>query len=596
MVQGVESFSEGVMQDSEKKNQSLDEDILQCKADLLEALKAMGRPAPERPIPAQTTEKELPVSAPESTKEDSSDTDDIEAALDAMLLPDAADEAAGQSHNPQKENITEPSEEPSVQPQTTYREDNQQPIARNNLPQDYEHLKKELQQKNHILMQQKQRLEFLETQLQHAVILERTKSRFQQEALSLDVKNRELTEEIAALKKRKENTPENDAQVQQLQNELDSAKTSLTQQQTLLRLSQETTKTLKEELASLKQTTRNASANDIQKERQLAHIKSEHDRMRREYEQFRGQKEEELSRIAGELENLKARYRQLNDAAEQTRHEYEAFQTQANGEIHSLTESRDLLQNENKTLTADLSRLKEEHRALNQTLKDLKAEWLRLNDALGSERESGRTLGREKDELTQRLQVFESTERRLREEIEQLRESVVSAQTIREELAAAQTEINRLNGQNQLLQEQLTDLRQAAAEAVEVESESVASPTDFAVEEESFEERYTIPAFNLADQIMEAHRRSIAGRRQRVQPAAIKPQARSVRDVIRQYIPAPVPEAAPVETPAPAPRHQWFDQSLTPFQQEILQEIIRTDMELYSRNNLAVTQYSAMNN
>ena len=71
------------MQDSEKKNQSLDEDILQCKADLLEALKAMGRPAPERPIPAQTTEKELPVSAPESTKEDSSDTDDIEAAVAA---------------------------------------------------------------------------------------------------------------------------------------------------------------------------------------------------------------------------------------------------------------------------------------------------------------------------------------------------------------------------------------------------------------------------------------------------------------------------------------------------------------------------------
>lgn len=578
------------MQDSETKNQSLDEDILQCKADLLEALKAMGRPAPARSISAQTTEKEMPVSAPESANEDSSfDTDDIEATLDAMLLPDAADDAAGQSHNPQKENITEPSPEPSIQPQTTYREDNRQPIARNNLPQDYEHLKKELQQKNHTLMQQKQRLEFLETQLQHAVVLERTKSRFQQEALSLDAKNRELTEEIAVLKKRKENTPAADAQVQQLQNELDNAKASLSQQQTLLRLSQETTKTLKEELALLKQTTQDSSENNIQKEQQLAQLRSEHDRMRREYEQFRGQKNEALSRIAGELENLKARHRQLNDNAEQTRHEYEAFQTQANGEIHSLTESRDLLQNENKTLTAELNRLKEEHQALNQTLKDLKAEWLRLNDALGSERESGRTLGREKEELTQRMHVFESTERRLREEIKQLRESVVSAQTIREELAAAQKEINRLNEQNQSLEEQLNDLRQAAAE-------SVASPTDSVLEEEPFEEHYNIPAFNLADQIMEAHRRSIAGRRQRVQPAAIKPQARSVRNVIQQYISASVPEAAPVETPTPVPRHQWFDQSLTPFQQEILQEIIRTDMELYSRNNLTVTGYSAMNN
>jgi len=621
------------MQDNENQKQPLDDDILQCKADLREVLGALSGSGSNTPPIDRSENRQSPENSSGSTEEDNNKPNmaEIESELDDLLLPELSDDTFDESGNVASKPVTEaPLPKPA----------NENPAISHDSPRTQEKLHQELHEKNQQLGRLKQRMQFLETQLQNAVAIERAKARIEQEVTDLNAKNRELTEELVSIKRRMENTDHNDTQIQQFQNELKAAKATLTRQQAMLQQAEETTQTLRTQLVLSKQQAQDSSAKQSQNEQQLTRYKSEHDRVRRELNQLREEKNADLSKAAGQLESLQKNYRELQHNTEHIQQDYEAFQTQAADQIRGLTETRDKLKNENSTLKDERNQLWYQHQQINQSLEQIQTDRDRLDHALSSERERIQNIRhqqqqqaealsravREKEELAERLIMLESVENRLREDLEELRRSAVSdeairdqlaaamrerdelavrvqtlenserrlndeltqlrqteasSQAVRRELTAARDEIDRLDEQNRALIIQLQDLR-SAPESMDAVHESTESPIEF-IEAEPDPVAQGIPTFNLADQIMEAQRRSAGGRRRRIESAPTAVQSRSVQDVVSQYIPSAVVEEPPAAEP-PARHHLWIDPSLTPFQQDILQEIVRSDMKHCAAN------------
>jgi hypothetical protein len=93
-----------------------------------------------------------------------------------------------------------------------------------------------------------------------------------------------------------------------------------------------------------------------------------------------------------------------------------------------------------------------------------------------------------------------------------------------------------------------------------------------------------IPRYNLAEQILSEHRRSTASRRKRIEPVTSKAKEGSVENVVKQYVGDAV-TAGKTETERTTLCHNlWDDNSLTLFQQELLQEVIQRDISEYCRN------------
>jgi len=80
------------------------------------------------------------------------------------------------------------------------------------------------------------------------------------------------------------------------------------------------------------------------------------------------------------------------------------------------------------------------------------------------------------------------------------------------------------------------------------------------------------------------HRRSTASRRKRIEPVASKTKETSVKNVVKQYIAEPVTTGRMEPERTDLGHNLWDDNSLTLFQQELLQEIIQRDISEYSKN------------
>lgn len=569
------------MQDDKQNNQPLEDDILQSKADIREAMNMFGHSPSAEPV------DDMPADI--SPKSEADDTF-LEAELVGMEtdIDDAlpADVPKAESRTPQKQNQPIPIRSvPQPQPEQEKSDDRQ------TLQKNLETLKSQLRQKDKTLAQQADRLEFLEKQLQHAIVLERAKSRFQQEVQTLNEKNHQLTAQLAQLKTRPEGGQPTNTSLEPLQAKLETAESALSEQQTLLRLSQETTETLREELASYKQNADSAQSQLDRKDRSLAQLQSAHEQLRRDYERLRTGKDDELTNTSNALNELQKQYRQLEEDTEQIRHEYEAFQTQANEEIRLLTERNDALENQNASLSEEVNRLKEENARISEALT--------LHESAAATdktiREELAKTQRQKDELAKRLQTAQSVETDLRSQIEQFRISTASAEAMREELAAVRHQTEELLRRNRTLEQQLEQLHNQVDEP-EVADELFVPPTESFEDEPAPEDNDVVPAFNLAEQIMEEHRRSVAGRRRRVEPVAAISQSRSIRDVMQHYVSSAASDTDTDDTPANTKHHLWIDQSLTPFQQEILQEIVRNDMQRYTQNSFTMTGYASMTN
>jgi len=193
-----------------------------------------------------------------------------------------------------------------------------------------------------------------------------------------------------------------------------------------------------------------------------------------------------------------------------------------------------------------------------------------------------------------------TNEERLKAEVEQLRDAAADNDVLQENMTEAHSRIEQLVIENESLKQKLNDLHTSAYvdELHETELESVFSAAASG-ERQHHEDDHVpdVPVFNLAEQIMEEHRRSIAGRRQRVKATTAAKRPHSIKDVIGHFIPSSSDRYMPSEQLQTATNHYlWTDQSLTPFQREILREIVRKDMELGADNKLTMTNYSSMHN
>jgi chromosome segregation ATPase len=653
------------LQDNKPNNQSLDDDILQCKADLREMFRTLIRPDSDKPKSAEADIKAVEADDLFLEAELSGDADTADSISDALLLEDI--EEIHTSPDPQEPEVDEKTHQlpavislksedtpkaadysiaPYLQQlesmksqraqldthnrqlreklQQTSRETDslkfqlaQEQHAREKLQKDLDATALQLQEKSEEFHQQTARIAFLDEQMQNAVSIERANLRLRQEAQALSVQNQQLLAEAEQLKSRPDASHQSQELVQTLRGELQEAEQVLTNKQADLQRMQETLAALQQELSLRQQKEAELSQQLTEKEHAFSNLNASYAEMREALERFRTEKEAALSAVSGQLKESAEQNRQLRDDGEQLRHEAEAFQTQANGEIGLLTEKTALLKIENDGLSEALERLKTENQQLLQAAEELETAKRHLKNSddefqqvhefsqkLRAENESltaalSQVRG-EKEELHARLQAMESAESRLQEDIRQLQETAAAGDSLRHELDAAQQEIDRLQHANRSLQDQLDAIEAEEFVATELDAgddellEAIASPAGF--REVSAAEENEIPVFNLAEQIMEEHRRSVAGRRQRVAPSAMSSQGPSLENVIRQYIPTCQTHAASPKPEIPGSPYLWTDQSLTPFQQEILQEIVRKDMEFYSHRRFTHPAYSTMNN
>ena len=316
------------MQDNKPNNQSLDDDILQCKADLREVFKTMGLTGSDNVV--------VPLGSDASPGTiESLEADDIflEAELleksdlnnsitDDFLLPDADEQAVSPKPEPteaqppslacpavpiepkadtittekdtqidqlrqqlesmktQRSQLEAKGQELLQKLQRTSRESDslkfqlaQEKNTREKLQKDAADIQKELQVKSQELGQQTERLGFLEKQLQNAVVLERAKSHFQQEAQALSAQNQQLAAEIVKLKSQRDSLHKTDQHVQTLREELQAADKALSEKEEALRQMQETLTALKEELSLHQQREADLLGKLEQNERSLADLK-----------------------------------------------------------------------------------------------------------------------------------------------------------------------------------------------------------------------------------------------------------------------------------------------------------------------------------
>ena len=497
---------------------------------------------------------------------------------------------------------------------------------RDTLLEDIRELKKELQDKSEILTGQQEQLDsanekllgFSELQeanskLQKAVDqLGMQQTEFTSEKQQLQQENQRLLADIDQLRAQTNDFQTISEQAERFRKELEKTDIILSQERAHIRQLVGTVKGLEEELAVVRDKRQELAEQLSTKEQELEQVSSEHKRLHDEYNGFRNQENREISDMTFQLEDYRDKIRNIEGQLEQVRHEYEAFQTQANGELCVLTEKNQQLYNESQTLTAEAAALKEQLQHADQQANRFQAVEIDLknaNDALSTERLSREELqqqyehlqstvsqmNRDKNELSACNQQHQATESLLRQEIERLEESVRSIETASNELLEAKSTIEQLREQNRVLEEQISETTFSLENDSEDHS-SVEEDSAFDFVGHDVAKNSDIPVFNLADQIMEEQRLAAANRRQRPEPAASAPSNNSISDVVRQYVGSANTAASEVNKRVGTEHHPWTDPSLTPFQQDILQEIVRKDMAFYGQNNRGAVNYPSINN
>ena len=385
---------------------------------------------------------------------------------------------------------------------------------------------------------------------------------------SLQRENHSLTAEISRFKDELEDSRATSAHVQQLRKELESVELTLSHERAEMRNLEGTLKTLGDELEEINQDKQHLSEKLTAKEQELEQQQQKLEQLQSEYERFRYQEDSELVSLNAQLRSSKSDLQQLTTELEQARHEYEALQTQTHGEIGALTEKTGFLQNENQTLSEEISRLKKDLENAKETSEKLQNIEINFKNA--------------HEELLD--------ERKHSEDIRQKYEQVKAT------LSKAQEEKEALLNQQQELEHQIKDIQEAPFSPAPEETFNLSEEPPLESIDNPQKEVDDIPAFNLAEQIIEEQRRSAANRRQRVKPVSNASRGTSTMSVVQQYVHPAESATVSVNRKTEIDQSQWIDQSLTPFQQEILEEIVRKDMEFYSHKHLSSVKYHSMNN
>ena len=288
--------------------------------------------------------------------------------------------------------------------------------------------------------------------------------------------------------------------------------------------------------------------------------------MRQEYETRQSQVNGEIANLKQQLEEVSAAHQELKELRDRVDSEIPSKE-QLQLEANTLRTEKDELDRELSKLRTQLKRIEISNQA---QIDDLEKQNRLLQEQLGILQE------KKTEEFQNQLEVLNKRAEQDKQALKQFGETKALLQE-------TQDKAGHLEKENAALQSQLSQLA-AQAEPSTVSTNRDAAQTEPPVEPIEAEAQPQIPRYNLAEQILSEHRRSTASRRKRMEPVALKSKDDSVKNVVKQYVGMAV-TAGQTKVERTALRHNlWDDDSLTLFQQELLQEIIQRDISEYCKN------------
>ncbi|MCI0499369.1 MAG: hypothetical protein L0Y36_06790, partial [Planctomycetales bacterium] len=392
-----------------------------------------------------------------------------------------------------------------------------------------------------------------------------------------------LNEEIRTARTQAEVLPEMTEKLETLHAELAQTQQLLSEEhQSKLALNQEMEhlQAAADENARQKETLQAESAvlrDQFEQERrditgQLEHVLLEKQRIQTGFEKLRAEYSEYHSHVCTEKTELQQQIAQLTG-------EHQALK-EANTQLSSLIEERNNLQNRLNEYRVRQDELAAELTALRNRLdEDLQSHNLRLEYI---QKQHQNTLA-QNEHLTNTLSAIRK----------QLEEAAQTAQHHRykaELFDAAQAFWQKTLQEIEHPQEQFAEApipedahpQETPLQPEPVQPEELTTPSDETAAHEASDAAQQIPMFNLAEQILAEHRRPVSARRQRIEPAEAAGRHEAIRQVVEHYV---CPAAAASEKPhEPAGFSFDFadDNTLSPFQRELLEEIIQKDVERLS--------------
>jgi chromosome segregation ATPase len=300
-------------------------------------------------------------------------------------------------------------------------------------------------------------------------------------------------------------------------------------------------------------------------------IQNGFEKLRSEYLEYRNQISEKTAELQRQIDQLMKDYQTLKAAHEQTL-----------AVVHERNDLRVRLKEfltRQDELTAELTAVQNQLHQAQEAHKDqLKAVQKQYRDALSQNEHHKEELSVLQTQLEQAAQ----NARHYRHKAEQFDAVQAFLQEARQDLELVQDEITPV--QEERIPSQAHP-ETTFAQPQAVSQDELAPRPDETMDAAETDAVPSIPAFNLAEQILAEHRRSVSSRRQRIKPAETAVKHEAIRQVVQYYVQTvAVPSEAdhrPIELAAASAN----DASLSPFQRELLEEIIQRDIELLSEKS-----------
>lgn len=368
------------------------------------------------------------------------------------------------------------------------------------------------------------------------------------------------------------------SQNQSLRQELSETEASLGQQQATIRQLEAQLDALRQENSSAAMKLHQLEETDEHMQQQEELLKQATQAVQATYAKYRENAEQEIAEQDHRIQMLLGQTQRLDAQIRNDRLEFEKL----SGSLQEMTAAKDYMQQElenrcqrEKELLADCRRLDDELAGrtgdYQQTLSRLQADLSALEQQAREKNAEIENIQRqthdknaEIESLRQQIERL-NTEMRLRDELDQPSRAPQKPADERLEVMLEPEELSAL--MTPADEEASVPCFAASAEDTIVEPlmNAVADGKDAAAEQQ----------FNLADLILSEHRRSTSVRRRRIEESAGAPAARGIKQVVEQYVRPSLPPQ-PAKTGG---RRMWEDDFLTPFQRELLQEVIQRDIE-----------------
>jgi len=312
--------------------------------------------------------------------------------------------------------------------------------------------------------------------------------------------------------------------------------------------------------------------------------------IQKELAELKEHNEHQQQMITGQLEHALLEKQRIQNGFELLRKEYSEYKKQSCAETDNLKKQIEHIKADYQSLKHNYENILPENNDLHKRIQ----EYQRRQDELIAELAAvHQEFSNAKITFTTQIEALQKQQQQAILQNEQLQETVSSLQ---EQLTQAQKNANVYRRKADLFdtvqafwQQTINEEEPSAVSAPNDKIEMLPQHLPFEnpepeqakpVSQETsaaFDEAAPIPAFNLAEQIMAEHRRSISARRQRIEPSQSVPRNEPIRHVVEHFVAHPSYAAQNQSDEFSAAF--WTDGSLSAFQQELLKEIVLRDIE-----------------